>query len=123
MLKFKILLWLLTKLLRRAARNNPACARYVQGKNLVFQIQTQSGIGRHFTIERGVIRSAAGLAKAPQFTMTFRDGATGFAVLSAKDSKGAFLDALHRTDLSLSGDFVQILWFQGLTDYLQPAKK
>lgn len=123
MLKFKILLWLLTKLLRRAARNNPACARYVQGKNLVFQIQTQNGIGRHFTIERGAIRSAAGLAKAPQFTMTFRDGATGFAVLSAKDSKGAFLDALHRNDLSLSGDFVQILWFQGLTDYLQPAQK
>ena len=119
MLKFKILLWLLTKLLRRAVKNNPACARYVQGKNLIFQIQTQSGAGRHFIIERGAIRSVGGLTKAAQFTMTFRDGARGFAVLSAKDSKEAFLAALHQNDLSISGDFVEVMWFQGLTDYLQ----
>lgn len=121
MLKFKILLWLLTKLLRRTANNNADCARYVKGKNLVFQIQTQGGAGRHFIIENGEIRSSGGLTRAPQFTMTFRDGATGFKVLSAKDSKNAFLDALHRKDLTLSGDFVEIMWFQGLTDHLQPA--
>jgi hypothetical protein len=55
--------------------------------------------------------------------MTFRDAARGFAILSAKDSKEAFLAGLHKQDLSISGDFVELLWFQGLTEYLQPDKK
>lgn len=123
MLKFKLLLWVLTKLLRRAIRHNPACANFVKGKNLVFQILTRDGVGRHFTITNGRISSAAGMSRAAQFTMTFRDGARGFAVLSAKDSKDAFLTALHDEDLTISGDFVEVMWFQGLTEYLQPAKK
>ena len=54
--------------------------------------------------------------------MTFRDAAKGFAILSAKDGKEAFLTALHNDDLVIAGDFVEVMWFQRLTDYLQPAK-
>ncbi|HNV60668.1 MAG TPA: helicase [Rhodoferax sp.] len=121
MLKFKFLLWALTKLLQRAVKRNPACARYVERKELAFQIQTLGGIGRHFHIHNGEITSMAGLIGNPQFTMTFRDAAKGFAILSAKDSKEAFLAALHDEDLRLSGDFVEVMWFQGLTEYLKPA--
>ncbi|SFH61599.1 hypothetical protein SAMN04515618_101118 [Collimonas sp. OK307] len=123
MLKFKFLLWVLTKLLQRAVRNNPACAKYVQGKKLIFQIRTLGGIGRYFIIENGAVSSVAGITKAPNFTMSFRDAARGFATLSAKDSKEAFLAALHKEDLTISGDFVEVMWFQGLTEYLQPSKK
>ncbi|CAE6806619.1 hypothetical protein SAMN05444172_9430 [Burkholderia sp. GAS332] len=123
MLKFKFLLWALTKLLQRAVKKNPACARYIKGKELVFQIQTLGGIGRHFNIRNGKISSVAGLTQSPKFTMTFRDAVRGFAILSAKDSKEAFLAALHKEDLVLSGDFVEVMWFQGLTEYLQPSKK
>jgi hypothetical protein len=123
MLKFKFLLWALTKLLQRAVKRNPACARYVAGKELVFQIQTTGGIGRHFSIRNGKVSSIAGLTNHPQFTFTFRNAARGFAILSAKDSKGAFLAALHDEDLALSGDFVEVMWFQGLTEYLQPATR
>ena len=63
----------------------------------------------------------AGLIGNPQFTMTFRDAAKGFAILSAKDSKEAFLAALHDEDLRRSGDFVEVMWLQGLTEYLKPA--
>jgi hypothetical protein len=121
MLKFKFLLWALTKLLQRAVKRNPACARYVERKELVFQIQTLNGIGRHFQIRNGEVTSQAGLIGSPQFTMTFRDAAKGFAILSAKDTKEAFLAALHEEDLNLSGDFVEVMWFQGLTEYLKPA--
>lgn len=122
MLEFKFLLWALTKLLQRAVKRNPACAKYVQGKTLVFQMQTRDGKGRHFCIRNGKVSSKAGLTENPQFTMTFRDAAKGFAILSAKDSKQAFLAALHDEDLSLSGDFVEVMWFQGLTEYLKPAR-
>ena len=121
MLKFKFLLWALTKLLQRAVKRNPACAKYVERKELVFQIQTLGGAGRHFQIHDGEVTSKTGLISHPQFTMTFRDAAKGFAILSAKDSKEAFLAALHDEDLRLSGDFVEVMWFQGLTEYLKPA--
>ncbi|RDK10063.1 helicase [Cupriavidus lacunae] len=123
MLKFKFLLWALTKLLQSAVKKNPACAKYIEGKELVFQMQTLNGIGRHFNIRDGKVSSIAGLTPSPKFTMTFRDAVKGFAILSAKDSKEAFLAALQKEDLVLSGDFVEVMWFQGLTEYLQAGKK
>ncbi len=54
--------------------------------------------------------------------MTFRDAVRGYAILSAKNGKEAFLAALHDEDLVIRGDFVEVMWFQGLTEYLQPDK-
>lgn len=120
MLKFKFLLWVMTKLMQRAIKTNVACAKYVAGKRLEFQIQTADRVGRWFRIEGGQVQSFSGLSRAPQFTMTFRDAAKGFEVLSAKDGKEAFLVALHDDDLNISGDFVEVMWFQGFTEYLTP---
>ena len=121
MLKFRFLLWMMPKLLQRAIDHKPACARYVAGKNLAFQIQTLDRIGRHFRIQDGKVKSFAGLTPTPTFTLTFRNADRGFKVLSAKDGKEAFLAALHDEDLVISGDFVEVLWFQGFTEYLQPG--
>lgn len=122
MLKFRFLLWALTKLLQRAVKKNPACAKYIRGKTLVFQIQTTDGVGRHFHIADGKVRSSAGLTDNPSFTMTFRNAERGFAVLSAKEGTDAFLSALRDRDLVIRGDFVEVMWFQGLTAYLQTKK-
>ena len=32
------------------------------------------------------------------------------------------LATLHDENLVISGDFVEVLWFQGFTEYLQPGK-
>lgn len=122
MLKFKFLLWAFALMLQRKLRSNADCARYVATKRLVFQIRTVSGAGRYFVVEGGAIRSAAGLAPNPQFTLSFRDAAKGFEILSAKDSQPAFLRGLGSQDLTISGDFREVMWFQGLTQFLQPAK-
>lgn len=122
MLKFKFLLWALTKMLQRAAKKNPACAQYIHDKSLVFQIQTADGVGRHFRIANGRVSSTAGLTHAPAFTMVFKNGVRGFAVLSAKDGTDALLGALRDGDLVIRGDFVEVLWFQGLTAFLQSPK-
>ena len=122
MLKFKFLLWAFALMLQRKLRSNADCARYVAQKRLVFQIRTVSGAGRYFVVEGGAIRSAAGLAPNPQFTLSFRDAAKGFDTLSAKDSQAAFLRALGSQDLTISGDFQEVMWFQGLTQFLQPPK-
>lgn len=121
-MKFKFLLWMLEKLLKRAIAKKPGCATYVNGKQLTFQIQTLNGIGRNFTIRDGTITSNAGVKPNATFTMTFMDANSGFEILSAKNSKEAFLEGLHNQKLNLSGDFVEIMWFQGLTEFLSPAK-
>ncbi len=122
MLKFKFLLWMMPKLLQRAINTKPACATYVAGKTLEFQIQTRDGVGRYFRIKDSKVRSYAGLTPTPTFTLSFKNADRGFKILSAKDGKEAFLDALRNEDLSISGDFVEVLWFQGFTEYLQPGE-
>jgi len=122
MLKFKFLLWAFAKLLKRQVDRNAECARYVQAKRLVFQIRTVAGAGRYFVIEDGAIRSFAGVTQDPQFTLCFKDAAKGFAILSAKDSQAAFIRGVGSKDLTVSGDFREVMWFQGLTAFLQPPK-
>lgn len=123
MMKFKLLLWMLTKLLQRAVKTNPKCAAFVKDKNVTFQIQTTSGEGRYFEVKNGKIRSYVGQTKSPSFTFTFKTGRKGFAVLSAKDSVNTFLTALRTEDLVITGNFVDVMWFQSLVDFIQPHSK
>ena len=120
MIKFKFLLWMLTKLLQRAVKNNPKCAAHVQDKNLTFQIQTATGKGRYFVVKNGQIQSYAGQTPSPSFTFTFKTAAKGFAVLSTKDSVNTFLTAIKTQDLVITGDYVEVMWFQSLTDFIAP---
>lgn len=122
MLKFKFLLWAFAQLLQRKINSDADCARYVQGKRLSFQIRTAAGAGRHYVLENGTIRSWAGLANDAQFTLSFVNAAKGFEILSAKDAQPAFLRAVGSKELVISGDFLEVLWFQGLTAFLQPPK-
>ena len=122
MFKFKFLLWAFALLLQRKINNDANCARYVQGKRLSFQIRTAAGAGRHYVIENSAIRSRAGLTNDAQFTLSFVDAAKGFKILSAKDAQPAFLRGVGSKDLVISGDFLEVLWFQGLTAFLQPPK-
>lgn len=122
MFKFKFLLWMFAQLLQRKMRSNPECARYVGDKKLVFQIQTISGIGRYYVVENGAVRSHAGLHENPAFTLTFVNPVKGFAILSAKDAQPAFLRGVGSQDLVISGDFREVMWFQGLTSFLQAPK-
>ncbi|ALD01522.1 helicase [Acinetobacter sp. TTH0-4] len=131
MMKFKFLLWMLTKLLQRAVKKDAKCAAFVKDKNVTFQIQIQiqiqiqmeSGEGRYFEVKNGKINSHAAQTKSPSFTFTFKTGSKGFAVLSAKDSVNTFLTALRTQDLVITGNFVDVMWFQSLVDFIQPQPK
>lgn len=122
MIKFKFLLWALAQLLQRKINSNLECARYVEGKRLTFQIRTTAGAGRHYVVENGKVQSSAGLTDNAQFTLNFVNATKGFEILSAKDAQLAFLRGVGSKDLVISGDFLEVLWFQGLTEFLQPPK-
>jgi hypothetical protein len=122
MIKFKFLLWALAQLLQRKIKSNPDCARYVDGKRLTFQIRTAAGAGRYYVVENGKVRSSSGLTDSSQFTLSFVNATKGFEILSAKDAQPAFLRGVGSKDLVISGNFLEVLWFQGLTEFLQPPK-
>jgi hypothetical protein len=88
----------------------------------VFQIRTVSGAGRYYVLKDGRVRSFAGLTDNPAFTFTFSNAAKGFEILSAKDAQPAFLRGVGSKDLVVGGDFREVMWFQGLTSFLQPHK-
>ncbi len=117
MLKFKLLLLILTALMQRTIRKNPKAAAHAEGQNLIFQIQTKSGEGRYYIIKNQRVRSHAGRSDKADFTLTFSSAKKSFAVLSAKDSMGAFLSAVGSQDLVISGDYAAVMWFQGLVAY------
>ena len=122
MLKFKFLLWAFAQLLQRKINSSAECARYLGSKQLVFQIRTASGAGRYYVLQDGRVRSFAGLTDNAAFTFTFSTAAKGFEILSAKDAQPAFLRGVGSKDLVVSGDFREVMWFQGLTSFLQPHK-
>ncbi|EAT13064.1 hypothetical protein [Bermanella marisrubri] len=121
-IKFKILLWALGKILKKAAKDNPACQEYIAGKDLVFQIQTHSGTGRHYVVKDGNVKTKRGLVDEPTFALDFKDAAAGLSILTAKD-KNAFMAGIQNKDLVIKGDFSEVMWFQGLTKFLKPRKK
>lgn len=122
MFKFKALLWVFGRLLKKAAKINPDFVEYIKGKDLTFQIQTAKGKGRHFIVKDETVRSKRGLAKTPTFSLIFKDAATALNVMTSKD-KTAFMKAIQDKDLVISGDFKEVMWFQGLTKYLKPKRK
>lgn len=123
-MKFRLLLWLLGRLLAGASRSNPEFREQLQDRDLVFQLQTQDGrIARHFIVKDQRIRSAAGTVAHPAFSIAFRDGAYGFATLTAPNKQLAFMQGIQNKDIQIQGNPALVLWFQGLAQLLGPQKK
>lgn len=123
MIKFKLLLWALALLMKKAARKNPDFAKQLEGKDFAFQLQTEDGkVTRHFVIADNQVRSKAKAHKDPAFTISFKDSLTGLSILTSKD-KNAFMKGIQDKEIKIAGDLSKVMWFQGITKYLKPRKK
>lgn len=123
-MKFRILLWLLGRLLAGASRSNPEFREQLVDRDLVFQLQTRDGkIARHFIVRNLRIRSAAGTVAQPAFSIAFRDAAFGFATLAAANKQLAFMQGIQNKDIQIQGNPALVLWFQGLTQLLGSRQK
>lgn len=119
MLRFKFILWAFAKMLKRAANKNPDCVEYIDGKELIFQIQTQNGKGRNYIVKGGKITSASGLRDDAKFSLIFKDPSAGISILTAKDQQAAFMNGIQTKGLVLRGNFAEIMWFQGLAGHIK----
>ncbi len=123
-MKFRFLLWMLGRLMAKASRDNPAFQQQLQGRDLVFQLHTLDGkIARHFIVKNQRVHSQRGSVAQPDFALGFKDGAYGFATMSAKNKQLAFMQGIQNKDIQIQGNPALVIWFQGLTKYLKPKKK
>lgn len=123
-MKFRFLLWAMGLLMARASRNNPAFQQQLEGKDLVFQMQTLDGkVARHFIVREQRISSRSGLHAQPAFAIAFKDAAYGFATLQASNKQLAFMQGIQDKSIQIKGNPALVMWFQGLMKYLKPRKK
>ena len=123
-MKFRFLLWILGFLMGRASRKNPAFQQQLVDKDLVFQLQTLDGkVARHFKVKNLRITSHSGLYPEPAFAIAFKDADYGFATMQAKNKQLAFMTGIQDKSIQIKGNPALVIWFQGLTKYLNPRKK
>lgn len=123
-MKFRFLLWMLGRLMAKASRDNPAFRQQLEGRDLVFQLHTLDGkVARHFIVANQRITSKRGTASEPAFAIGFKDGAYGYATLTAQNKQLAFMQGIQNKDIQIQGNPALVIWFQGLTKYLRPRKR
>jgi hypothetical protein len=123
-MKFRFLLWMLGRLMAKASRDNPAFRQQLEGRDLVFQLHTLDGkVARHFIVANQRITSKRGTASEPAFAVGFKDGAYGYATLTAQNKQLAFMQGIQNKDIQIQGNPALVIWFQGLTKYLRPRKR
>lgn len=121
-MKFKLLLWVLGKLLKRANKNNPAFKKQIENKNAVIQFQTQNQqTVRHYEFANNAIQSKTGKHAKPNLTLTFCDGNYAFDLLK-KPKMTDFMQGIQQKKISIQGDMTLIMWFMGLTKLIMPKK-
>ena len=122
-MKFRMLLWALGLMMKKASKNNPDFQKQLVGKDFSFQIQTQDGkAARHYIVKDDRIKSKGGAAKDPAFSISFKDAETGLYIMTAKD-KNAFMKGIQEKDIKIDGDLALVMWFQSIVKHVKPKSK
>ncbi|RJQ67052.1 MAG: hypothetical protein C4519_24870 [Desulfobacteraceae bacterium] len=94
-MRFSMLLFVLFRILKRAAKRKPAYRRFVGNIHQVrIMIKTENGNrGRLFVFDQGTLTSRAGGEHAYDTAIIWSDPATAFKVMSSRNDEAAFLAA------------------------------
>jgi 3-hydroxyisobutyrate dehydrogenase len=121
-MRFRLLLFLLAKTIKRASQKNEMFQKIAAGKNVTFEIKTKDGkTARHFILNQGNLQTQPTTHPAPHFSIVFADSRYGFSVLTSKD-KQAFINGILDKKISIEGDFTLVVWFQNLVSLLKKRK-
>lgn len=111
-MKFSLLLFALSFLLKRAAKNNRAFIHYIRKTKVRILIKTADGKrGRLFVFNMGSVNSRSGDQKDFDVALVWKDAATGFKVLMDKSSDASFR-AAAAGQLKVLGQSVHAQWFE-----------
>ncbi len=111
-MKFSLLLFALSHLLKKASGKNAAFIKYIKPVQTRILIKTADGKrGRLFIFNKGDITSRSG--DHPQFdvALVWKDAKTGFSVMTSKSNDASFLAAASGK-LRVEGMSFYAQWFQ-----------
>ncbi|MCP4757094.1 MAG: NAD(P)-dependent oxidoreductase [Proteobacteria bacterium] len=121
-MRFRILLFLLAKLMIRADAKNQGFSKLARKKDVIFQLQTADRkCVRHFIIVDGRIATRSTFHEKPDFTIHFKNAGYGYSVLTSKNKK-AFIEGVLNNDIQIDGDISLVIWFQNLIGQMRASK-
>ena len=122
-MKFRFLLWILGRMMKKASNTNPDFQKQLDGKDLTFMLHTLDGkVARHFIVKNNRLESRSGVAQEPAFSIGFKDAAFGYDTMQAKNKQLAFMQGIQDKNIQIHGNTMLVMWFQGLMKYLMPRK-
>lgn len=109
-MKFKLLLFIISSKLKKAAKKNNLFKEYIQEKELKALIKTADDQeGRLYIFNRGEVYSLPGIHEA-DFAMVWSDPETAFRVMTSGNEE-ASLAALTERKLIVEGNYKDFAWF------------
>ena len=110
-MKFKLLLFILSKKLKKAAKSNLAFKKFIEGKRVKVVMKTANGgQGRAYVVQNGKIGSSTRDFSNADAAFVWSDGNTAFEVLSSGDDE-AIIAAMTEKTLQSEGNFKEFIWF------------
>lgn len=114
-MKFKLLLWTLGFMMKRASRKNPSFQKTLEGQDLTFQLSSKDGVARHYIVKDKQVYPVAGTTTEPTFELSFSSATKGFEILTAKNTQEAFMRGVQEQNIVATGDLSKVMWFQTMT--------
>ena len=128
-MKFKLLLLALGVMMKRASKNKSEFKKVLEGKDMTFELSSEEGPCRSYTIKDQTVSSARGkIVEAPEFAIRFETSAQGWEALTSPKGQVVFMKGIQDKTIRIEGNPMEVMWFQkavekALPSMLQPKKK
>ena len=120
-MKFNLLLFILAKKLKAAAKSNPNYKKHLGLMQIKVLIRTANGkIGRLFIFDRGSFKSVSSAGDQADVALIWADAATAFRVMTSKTSDADTFQAAAEGKVRIEGMVPYLQWF---TDGVDLAMK
>ena len=121
--KFKVILLVLAQVLNRGVKKQPLVRKHVGQKKVVAQIKLKDdSAGRFYEISPSGVTSLAGIHKAPDVTMVFKDVATALVFLALKRDQGEIIHAAKNFRVMVLGPDDLVVWFMQLLNLTETSR-
>ncbi|WP_019519123.1 YtxH domain-containing protein [Faucicola boevrei] len=92
----------------------------LENRNFSIQLGSETEqIFRTFTVNNGYFTQMSGKVDNPALSITFKDSMTGAKLLTKGDAT-AFMVGIQNGDLTMSGDYSLLMWFNQVAKFIVP---
>ncbi len=113
------LLAALGALLSRASRRS-AGFRAALSRDRTVAIETRDGVAHHFSVKKRCLYAGRGAVADADFKLSFATSGEALRMLFTRNGLERMLDGMSRGAISVDGDLLLFMWFQGRLEEAAP---